>query len=82
MTLQEELDKISESTAASAPKEALAVMHRATEELKHSGILDRTVKVGDKAPDFTLNNADGKPVHLSELTASGPVVINFFRGKW
>ena len=34
--------------------------------------------VGDKAPEFTLNGTDGKPVKLSELTAKGPVVIYTF----
>ena len=34
--------------------------------------------VGAKAPEFTLNGTDGKPVKLSELTAKGPVVIYTF----
>ena len=36
------------------------------------------LNVGDKAPEFTLNGTDGKPVKLSELTAKGPVVIYTF----
>ncbi len=36
------------------------------------------LQAGDKAPDFTMNNPDGKPVKLSELTAKGPVVIYTF----
>jgi cytochrome oxidase Cu insertion factor (SCO1/SenC/PrrC family) len=38
----------------------------------------RAVEVGQKAPDFTLNGPDGKPVKLAELTAKGPVVIYTF----
>ena len=34
--------------------------------------------VGQAAPDFTLNNQDGKPVKLSELTAKEPVVLYTF----
>ena len=34
--------------------------------------------VGEKAPDFTLNGTDGKPVKLSDLTAKGPIVIYTF----
>jgi len=41
------------------------------------GIL-HALAVGQPAPDFTLNNPDGKPVKLSELTARGPVVIYTF----
>ena len=36
------------------------------------------LEVGQKAPDFTLNGTDGKPVKLSELTAKGPVVLYTF----
>jgi peroxiredoxin len=38
--------------------------------------------VGDKAPDFTLPNATGNQVSLSELLKKGPVVLKFYRGEW
>jgi thioredoxin-dependent peroxiredoxin len=37
-------------------------------------------KVGDSAPDFTLSTLDGNAVHLSKLTAEGPVVLVVLRG--
>lgn len=40
--------------------------------------LATALEVGQKAPDFTLNGTDGKPVKLSDLTAKGPVVIYTF----
>jgi cytochrome oxidase Cu insertion factor (SCO1/SenC/PrrC family) len=36
------------------------------------------LEVGQPAPDFTLNNPDGKPVKLTDLTTRGPVVIYTF----
>ena len=33
------------------------------------------------APDFTLNDQDGKPFTLSSLRGS-PVVLVFYRGYW
>ena len=39
-----------------------------------------TPDVKDKAPDFTLNNLQGKPVRLSEETAKGTVVLIVLRG--
>jgi peroxiredoxin Q/BCP len=36
------------------------------------------LEVGQKAPEFSLNGIDGKPVKLSDLTAKGPVVIYTF----
>ncbi len=40
------------------------------------------LKVGDKAPDFTLSNAHGQYRTLSEMLKKGPVIINFYRGEW
>jgi peroxiredoxin Q/BCP len=37
-----------------------------------------SLKVGDKAPDFTLPGTDGKPVTLAKLLARGPVILAFF----
>jgi len=36
------------------------------------------LEVGQKAPDFTLTGADGKPVKLGDLLGKGPVVIYTF----
>jgi len=82
MSLQEKLDALKKKFESSASKEALDIMHRATEDLRTSGILDRVVGEGNKAPDFTLNNAYGEPVHLGERLARGPVVLGFYRGRW
>jgi len=37
-----------------------------------------TLKVGDKAPDFTLPSTDGGTVHLASLIGNSPVVLAFF----
>lgn len=36
------------------------------------------VKVGDRAPDFTLPDTAGAPVTLSKLLESGPVILAFY----
>jgi peroxiredoxin Q/BCP len=36
------------------------------------------LEVGQKAPDFTLQAPDGKPVKLGDLLGKGPVVIFTF----
>lgn len=82
MSLQEKLDALKKKSESSLSREALETMHRATEDLSTSGILDRVVREGDKAPDFTLKNAYREPVHLMERLARGPVVLGFYRGRW
>ena len=54
MALQDKLNEHKANFEKNAPPEALEVMHRATVDLRNSGILDRALKVGDKAPEFEL----------------------------
>ena len=82
MTLTEQLHAIKEKSKERIPAEARQVMERAIDDQRKSGALDRVVKVGQRAPDFTLPNASGKSVALADLLARGPVVLSFFRGRW
>ncbi|MDN2662486.1 peroxiredoxin-like family protein [Psychromonas sp. 14N.309.X.WAT.B.A12] len=40
------------------------------------------LKLGDKAPRFTLPNQQGKLTSLDDLLAKGPVIVTFYRGSW
>jgi preprotein translocase subunit YajC len=82
MNLQQRLDARRSQFEQKAPKEALDIMHRATEDLRNSGIMDRILKIGDTAPDFELKNAFGQSIRLKSLISDGPLVVCFFRGKW
>jgi len=86
-TLQERLDefkKTFESGAPpyNAPHEAIETMHRATAELKATGIEERALKTGDRAPGFALFNQDHVQVSSPDLVRQGPLVVSFFRGHW
>jgi len=40
------------------------------------------VKIGEMAPNFTLEDQNGQRVNLSALRGSGPTVLAFYRGNW
>jgi hypothetical protein len=82
MSLEEKLAATRAGAATRIPPERQAIMHRATEDLRHSGIMDRIVKVGAPAPMFELASYDGRRVDSAELLAGGPMVLSFFRGAW
>jgi peroxiredoxin len=87
MSLQDRLDAFKADFEAGRfalkpTAEALATMHRATAELIASGRAGRARKAGDPAPEFTLNDPDGKPVSSRALLAKGPLVVSFYRGVW
>ena len=86
-SLQQKLDefnKVFESGAPpyNAPREAIETMHRATAELKASRLESQALKVGDRAPSFSLFNQDHVQVSSDELLREGPLVVSFFRGHW
>jgi len=82
MSLQDKLDEQRKQFESSAPPEALTIMHCATDDLLHSGIMEHILKVGDRAPEFTLPNEHGQIVGSSELLSKGPMVVSFYRGVW
>jgi hypothetical protein len=80
----DEFKKAFESGAPpyNAPREAIEKMHRATAELKASGIENKALKVGDHAPQFSLFNQDHVQANSADLLRQGPLVVSFFRGHW
>ena len=82
LTLQEQLKAIKSKTAARMTPEVSAAMKKGFEELQRSKLLEKTLKVGDSAPDFVLPNGEGKMVDSETLRHQGPLVILFYRGKW
>jgi AhpC/TSA family len=87
MSLQDRLDAFRKNFEAAgppcnAPEWIHEPMHRATAELIASGAAERAAKVGDKAPAFSLEDAEGNEVSSIELLPQGPLVVTFYRGVW
>ncbi len=82
MALQNKLNENKANFEKNAPPEALEVMHRATADLRNSGILDRALKVGDKAPEFELENTSGELIRSNDILSDRLMVLTFYRGKW
>jgi len=83
-SLQSRLDEFKKAFESGAPPynaehEAIEKMHRATAELKASGIEHQALKIGDHVPSFTLFNQDHVQVVSSDLLRQGPLVTIFFR---
>lgn len=64
------------------PPSVKETMHRATAELIASGAAGRALKVGDKAPAFTLKDPEGHEVSSAALLEQGPLIVSFYRGVW
>lgn len=67
---------------APAKPDPKAIFAKATADLEKSGQAERAIHQGQKAPDFTLPDAKGHPIHLADLLKKGLVVLTFYRGGW
>ena len=82
MSLKAELDAFRSEFMAQVSPEIRDAMVRADMELAGSGIAQRALKAGDRAPDFRLPDARGGYERLKDLLSAGPVVVSFYRGGW
>ena len=81
-TLAQQLQHQREQSAQKMPAAVRRVMKEKTEEIARSGLVEKSLRVGDKSPDFELPSATGKTVRLGDLLQHGPVVVAFYRGGW
>jgi len=81
--LAAEIQKYQEEFLKEVPEEVKETMFAATQKLQALGISKKALKFGDKAKEFILPNALGKPVSLYQvLDENDFVVVNFYRGEW
>jgi len=82
MALQDKLNELKANFEKQASKEALETMHKATDDIRKSGILDRVLKVGDSMPEFELENTEGELIRSKDILTDRLMVLTFYRGKW
>lgn len=81
-TLKSELDEKKAAFELKASDEKKAIYRNGIEAIENAGVVASALKVGDKAPNFTLNNALGNEVNLFDYLRSGPVILTWYRGGW
>jgi peroxiredoxin len=64
------------------PAATREVYARVVEQLRHSGMAERSLGPGAKAPAFELSDHESKLVASSALLERGRLVVCFFRGRW
>lgn len=82
MNFQERLQSLQDKIEGNLPADYLKVMHRATDDLRASGIQEQVLKAGQTMPTFELRNQDETLVNSQQLLAQGSLIITFYRGIW
>ncbi len=81
-SLKSKLEELKTNFLLKAEENKIIAYKEGIESVEKNGIVKTAKQVGDKAPDFTLNNALGKPVTLSEYLKKGKIVLTWYRGGW
>ncbi|MBE3561605.1 MAG: AhpC/TSA family protein [Ktedonobacteraceae bacterium] len=80
--LQQQLDEITAQAMSRLPADMQERLSGSVGQLIASGAVEHALKEGEQAPYFTLPDALGNPLTLSNLLKQGPVVLIFYRGAW
>ncbi|MDR0265773.1 MAG: AhpC/TSA family protein [Sphingobacterium sp.] len=80
-SLEHEIAKLN-ADLANLPSEVKETFRRSIEDLSAMNLIEKSIQVGDKFPDFSLLNKESKYIELGELLIKGKVIVAFFRGSW
>ena len=81
-SLQENLDNAKNAWEAKAPDQIKEIYAEGIADVVRQNLIATAKKNEDIAPNFTLTNATGKEVKLSDYLKKGPVVLTWYRGGW
>jgi peroxiredoxin len=82
LTIKDQSDQLKAAAAGRLPPEVVEIFARDQAKLVAKGQPPTAVAAGDVLAEFTLSDARGGDVSLSELVADGPAVLVFYRGGW
>ncbi|MDF2517634.1 MAG: alkyl hydroperoxide reductase [Sphingobacterium sp.] len=80
--LAQQIEELNRNLAKQLPTEVLEVFGKSIQDFKAKGIGERSIRTGEKFPDFILPNTNNETIALKELLKKGKVIAAFFRGSW
>eukprot|EP00567_Pseudictyota_dubia_P016934 CAMPEP_0197460726 /NCGR_PEP_ID=MMETSP1175-20131217/54763_1 /TAXON_ID=1003142 /ORGANISM="Triceratium dubium, Strain CCMP147" /LENGTH=338 /DNA_ID=CAMNT_0042995875 /DNA_START=104 /DNA_END=1120 /DNA_ORIENTATION=+ len=81
-TLQEELNEVLEAVYEVISEEDIQNYQRYLDDIAKQEIAEQSAKAKTPAPVFELVDQDNERTSLEQLCQKGPVVLQFYRGKW
>ncbi|EKT4520656.1 AhpC/TSA family protein [Flavobacterium psychrophilum] len=68
--------------ATQVPQEVLEAFGKSIEDLKTKNIEEKSIKIGETMPNFSLKNVKNEVVNSSDILKNGKMIIAFYRGSW
>lgn len=82
MSLNKEIQHTIQILREKLPENLNTLIEKGAGEISALQIVENALKSGDKAPEFILENYDGKERSLKDYLDLGPLVLTFYRGLW
>ncbi|MFT7221170.1 MAG: peroxiredoxin [Candidatus Azotimanducaceae bacterium] len=82
LTFLDKLAQLRSTNCEDLPTPEYAVLSRTVERLRRINFHEHCLQIGETVPDFEWIDPDEHHCSLYEVLATGPVVLNFFRGYW
>lgn len=80
--LATQIQQFNNELATQIPQEVLEAFGKSIEDLKTKSIEEKSIKIGETMPNFSLKNAKNEIVNSSEILKKGKMIIAFYRGSW
>ena len=82
LDLATQIQQFNIELAAKVPQEVLEAFGKSIEDLKTKNIEEKSIKIGETIPNFSLKNAKNEVVNSSDILKNGKMIIAFYRGSW
>ena len=82
LDLATQIQQFNIELAAQVPQEVLEAFGKSIEDLKTKNIEEKSIKIGETIPNFSLKNAKNEVVNSSDILKNGKMIIAFYRGSW
>ena len=80
MSLNKEIQHTIQILREKLPENLNTLIEKGAGEISALQIVENALKSGDKAPEFILENYDGKDRSLKDYLDLVPLVLTFYRG--
>lgn len=80
--LTKQIEQFNNELATQVPQEVLEAFGKSIEDLKTKNIEEKSIKLNEIMPSFSLPNAKNEIIHSEKILKSGKMIIAFYRGSW
>lgn len=77
-----QIEQFNKELITQIPKEVLEAFGKSIEDLKTKSIGEKSIKLNDRMPGFSLTNAKNETIHSNDILKNGKMIVAFYRGSW